>query len=522
MTGLMHVIARQRKLPSPTFESTGLLERFSTVSTNSGSSWYFASLSYSPSVKAMLEKMAAAPDASAAIYRAGYTLKWLPAPHVDERHFNLLGALGRAITRLLFGTGDEDSIYLITYFLAAGFTWNRFVEVLLNSTAAVLPNATLGSPPSGAWALGKDWVSCHTAVTPNAVGRREARLFQGKLSYPQVSYTVRARNRSFPIYLPAAFSARLGSGPAGHAPHRYVAGSAVDGLEALAYRGAVVPLIDTHHASTSAPGIGPSAYRESAGQLPISGVAAASSAFMGAAALMGYGVGELQALISGDVTPWIASAAGGGRAFALARKLVGDLRTTGVSDLTVGALASAGVHGVIDGGYTDNSGIANAVAAGAGTVTAVTNSNATAALSYLFKDGPHGSEPYQDLASLFPVFASPTAAVAGAAFGQFARLKLPPGSRYLTEVAFGTLPVVTATNVAWGLTAGRRVTLHVISVSSSLSIGEFEAFTHYDALVQELALALVAGENAQAVESTLLPMMGAGGAPARAAEGSAH
>ena len=66
------------------------------------------------------------------------------------------------------------------------------------------------------------------------------------------------------------------------------------------------------------------------------------------------------------------------------------------------------------------------------------------------------------------------------------------------------------------------MTLHVISVSSSLSIGEFEAFTHYDALVQELALALVAGENTQAVESTLLPMMGAGGAPARAAEGSAH
>lgn len=78
---------------------------------------------------------------------------------------------------------------IITYFLATGFTWNRFVEVLLNSTAAVAPNMTLGAAPSGPWAHGKDWVVCHTVVTPGlGSSTSEARLYQGSLALPQVSY----------------------------------------------------------------------------------------------------------------------------------------------------------------------------------------------------------------------------------------------------------------------------------------------------------------------------------------------
>jgi hypothetical protein len=61
-----------------------------------------------------------------------------------------------------------------------------------------------------------------------------------------------------------------------------------------------------------------------------------------------------------------------------------------VSAQTVSALATAGVHGVIDGGYTDNSGVANAVAVGADEVTVIVNANASSSLSYLFKGGPSG------------------------------------------------------------------------------------------------------------------------------------
>jgi hypothetical protein len=115
-------------------------------------------------------------------------------------------------------------------------------------------------------------------------------------------------------------------------------------------------------------------------------------------------------------------------------------------------------------------------------------------------------EPYQP-ASLFPVFDSPSAAVADSAFRSFPRLTLPAASQYLTEVAFGSLSVVTASNAAWGLAEGRSVKLNVISVSSSLDIGEFENFLHYDQLVQEVAMAILESDNEQLVAGTLLPMM---------------
>ena len=134
------------------------------------------------------------------------------------------------------------------------------------------------------------------------------------------------------------------------------------------------------------------------------------------------------------------------------------------------------------------------------------NSDATTALLYLFAGGPPGGEPFQPNDALFPVFASP-ASSAYAAFAAFDRLAVPPASIYLTEVAFGSFSTVTAANAAWGLVAGCNITLNVISVSSSLNIGEFENFLHYDALVQELAMAIVAPDNEQLVASKLLPMM---------------
>ena len=154
VVGMLAFIGKHQGLPSSTMESTGLLSRFGTISTNSGSSWFFGSMAYSAGFKALLEQMAATPEHSAPLYRAGYTQKWLLATNVDEAHFNLLGAVARVAAKLLFGTGDEDSIYIITYFLATGFTWNRFTEVLLNSTAALTPSVPLGTAPAGSWADG--------------------------------------------------------------------------------------------------------------------------------------------------------------------------------------------------------------------------------------------------------------------------------------------------------------------------------------------------------------------------------
>lgn len=110
----------QQPVPTPTLESTGLLGRFTAFSSNSGSSWFFSELAYSARFKALVEQMAAAPASSAAAYHSAWTSKWLEATNVQPRKFKLLAEAARAIVRTLFGTGDEDTVYLLQFFLASG------------------------------------------------------------------------------------------------------------------------------------------------------------------------------------------------------------------------------------------------------------------------------------------------------------------------------------------------------------------------------------------------------------------
>ena len=57
--------------------------------------------------------MAAAPNASAAAYHAAWTSKWLEATDVRPLKFNLFADAARALVSALFGTGDEDTVYLL-------------------------------------------------------------------------------------------------------------------------------------------------------------------------------------------------------------------------------------------------------------------------------------------------------------------------------------------------------------------------------------------------------------------------
>ena len=110
----------QQPDPTPTLESTGLLGRFAAFSSNSGSSWFLSELAYSPRFKALVEQMAAAPATSAAAYHSAWTSKWLEATNVQPRKFKLFAEAARALVRALFGTGDEDTVYLLQFFLASG------------------------------------------------------------------------------------------------------------------------------------------------------------------------------------------------------------------------------------------------------------------------------------------------------------------------------------------------------------------------------------------------------------------
>ena len=167
LAGMFAFIGKQQAQPRPTLESTGLLERFAAFSSNSGSSWFFSELAYSTPFKGLVEEMAAAPNASAKAYQAAWTSKWLAATGVEPLKFNLWADAARALVAALFGTGDEDTVYLLQFFLATGFSWDHFVDVLLNSTSGVPPTARLGGALSGAWADGKVWLVDHSIVTPS-------------------------------------------------------------------------------------------------------------------------------------------------------------------------------------------------------------------------------------------------------------------------------------------------------------------------------------------------------------------
>ena len=157
------------------------------------------------------------------------------------------------------------------------------------------------------------WLVDHSLVTPSS---EPARIYQAKSVYPQVSYRARAvamptatpndamPNATLPRYTPAAYSVILGGGLQSEAPFRYVAPSALGQLRGLDYVGVNLPLIDVHRSAWAAAASeptaeGPIAEGEGgaghgeghgglfdhrgrrAGMLPVSRVAAASSAFLG-------------------------------------------------------------------------------------------------------------------------------------------------------------------------------------------------------------------------------------------------
>jgi len=525
MVGMLAFLGQEQKSKAPTLAGTGLLNSFSSFSTNSGSSWFFSELAYSSRFSGLVESMAKEPTSAAALYKAGWTNDWLEATGVDPSKFNLLGDLARLLISKVLGSGDEDSIFMLQYFLATGFEWDRFVDVLLNSTSSLLPTTPVGSTAAtAAWAKAGNkkqaWLIDHSMIA--STGAVSARMHQGKLGYPRVSYHVEAKWKgTVPTYVPAMFSSRLGGGMLQSAPYRYASADAVADLAALKYTAAPVPGLE-HKASEPTSSLGADfanhGLTRHVGKLPVTRLAACSSAFIGAACV-DETAAEITALVGGNVCPW-ASNAPDGQSFAHANALVEALGKIGGADQkSVDGLAAAGVHSLIDGQYTDGTAIANAIAAGATDVVAVLNSirnvsapatiNATAErLTRLFHGGPPPSVSHSSLLHprMLQVFGSPTADGVLTDLRSFHQLELPTGTSYLTQIAVGTIEATTAANVYYGVGAGRKVNVHVVAIGSSLNIGEFENFQHYDQLAQEIALALVAKPNAAFVRDTMLPM----------------
>jgi len=471
---------------------TAMLQGFDSVSSVSGSSWFAAEFFFSSSFVEMLAGIASSPSTAAQQFDEQWIRPWLLATDVQEPRFDSFQVLVRLWVKLLLGTGDEDTIFLAQFFLATGFTWNHFVDVLLMSTGGISNSTLMGSPPTpGAH---QKWLVDHTVVLP-ASG---ACIRQGRLIFPRVTYGA-VSNEELPVYLPAKFSVRLGSGINSSAPFPYI--SIPEVPIQFKFQGLCIGCGSTSSAPTyqdTANGT----LISSSGTLPVVQTVAASSAVFGSA-IDSFVFSEIAAEISADVAVWL-----GVEGFHAADELHESVQSH-VDGLAMSQLAGTAFHALIDGGYTDGTGIAQAVSSGASEVVVVLNSFSINQAEYVLQLFPGGPIVKPGVPKeLFPVFQSPNASVIEAAFAEFQTLKLASGSRFLKVLAIGTIEGTTAENKFFGIAGGSRVTINVINICSELSIGFFANFDNYGQLVQEVALTVSDPANRDMVLTKLMPFFG--------------
>lgn len=317
-----------------------------------------------------------------------------------------------------------------------------------------------------------------------------------------------------PSVIPAKFSVTLGAGLHSAAPSRY---SAVD-LPGFCYKGihSNFPLCCCGPTvmSSCSEAANSDHLEEDAGMLPVSGIVAASSAFLGEIVRYPSILKDIPALIDAQFTPWV-SQAPEGRAFSEASALVDSLfKRDCVSQQSINSLASNAVRGVIDAGFTDGTGIAQAVAEGSLEILSFLNLDSTNGdfdkpiyLEKLFSGGvKFANDTRRQDRIIFPIFAESAAAVQ-MKYARFTELKVTSSAKYLAGIKVGSLTATTVENKWFGITAGHEVKINIVSIGSSTSVGFGEDFFDYDHLLQEIVDSFICIENAEAIRREVLPML---------------
>eukprot|EP00927_Polykrikos_kofoidii_P035543 TRINITY_DN30100_c0_g1_i1.p1 TRINITY_DN30100_c0_g1~~TRINITY_DN30100_c0_g1_i1.p1 ORF type:complete len:624 (+),score=90.95 TRINITY_DN30100_c0_g1_i1:47-1873(+) len=499
---------------SPSIFNSGLLDRFGIVSSVSGSSWFAAELIYSKRFVSLVEGIAAAPQTATAQFNQQWMGAWLSATRVNGTAYNLLLTL----VRKLLGALPSEDLQLFLYFRMTGLTWDNWVKVLLESTSGITGDVLMGSLPTGEvagnadvdeawWASGKTFLVDHAVLMPAKTRGELATIARGALlPIPRVGYVADGALSDPPLYIPAVFSVTVGTGVNSSAPVPYVSPTAVDPSLHFRYSGVEIPLIlKPSGESTPLVAFGGN-FTASGGATPLINAVSASSAFLGNWAVGGRLEQEVAALLGAEFTPWAVSE-GGSKAFQqagdLIKRLVGPF---GVNTKSVDALADAKIRGVVDAGFTDGTGIAHAVAAGATDVLVVLNSNATNDATYVERMFLGGYQPDVDAAPLFPVFGQPSGTEVARHFETFHTMEIPASSKFLKLIAVGVIEAVTVNNSFFGVEGGRHVTLSIVNIGSSLTIGGTQDFYDYGTLLQEIVETLISDANIPFVRDVFLPL----------------
>eukprot|EP00929_Paragymnodinium_shiwhaense_P007075 TRINITY_DN111034_c0_g1_i1.p1 TRINITY_DN111034_c0_g1~~TRINITY_DN111034_c0_g1_i1.p1 ORF type:complete len:578 (+),score=110.18 TRINITY_DN111034_c0_g1_i1:65-1798(+) len=477
---------------------------FDTLSTCSGSSWFAASLIYSPSFVALLENMAQKQNRgeAAKLFHNQWVTPWLALAKEDNPAMKILAA---AVD--LFDEGLAEDIALFGYFWQDGFSWYHIIETLLQQTANIDPTTTMGSPTCP-WAQSKTWICNATLLAPTTA---EEAVNVWHANFPRRSHaTYKLENFSVPAEAvptstPARFAVTLGTRDP--APLSLISS---DGLlldATLKHTGVVSHPVRHDETFTASSGAieGFPVARNTMADIPVAGSVAASSAFLGQIVLDGKVAVEAQKL---QLCPWFSNAAGAD-SFAKAMSLVQrlhDANAVGQSDLN--DLAEFQLHGLTDAGNSDGTGLLNAISVNSDCdeVTVVLNTTYLDKVpSYLLKmfagyeydpslypgEPPRGSDQI-----LFPrsgVFASPSADAFRDAFAQDkCFFDIPPlkDAKYFLGIKAGTIQARTNGSKWFNILADIDVTINVVSVASNVTIGQLEDFDNYGALAEEIIRAI--------------------------------
>ena len=89
----------------------------------------------------------------------------------------------------------------------------------------------------------------------------------------------------------------------------------------------------------------------------------------------------------------------------------------------------------------------------------------------------------------------------------FDSLALADDLTYLKSIRIGTLNLTTVENVDFDIEDGKEITLHVISVESSVGIGFVKNMNDYGYFIQEIVDTIVHADNKDLVESDIFKVM---------------
>jgi len=398
--------------------------------------------------------------------------------------------------------------------------WPSIIYRLLDRTAGI-GSLSLGDAVNE-FAKGKTWLAGTSLPTGGAdlswAQYPESHVYLQASSVRQrsLSYQAQLSNSSaeFPPYLPAKFTVQLGGGRAARAPRPFCADAKCFNMSytytmkgpGKSTTAASPPLGDTYE----------TAFGAAAGKLPVYQVAAASSAFQGAAVyaeIGGFGTDCLNLAVPACGAP-------DGKAFEVAQEFAMpnlDAPYSKSDEDKFSKVAKNLVTPLVDGGVTDNTAVSWAVAGGATEVVVILQwydlINLFAPSNTMYGPGsslPVGGVPEQQHIGVFQEAASDVQdqfeGKPSATGPAFLSLEIPEGNKtYLDGLVFGTISATTVDSPWYGIKAGVSVTIHAFWPNISLGIAG--PLHQYGVAIGEIVQTMVHEPNRDKVKQMLSLVM---------------